>query len=570
MLVPLLFEDSVQGVVHVISYEAGVYQEYLLRFLESLAIFTANAIVNAQLYKQAQDELAERRRAEAALARERTMLRTLIEHIPDGIYAMDTQGRKILANRADLVHMGASFEFEVLGKTDLEWFGEAGKQYYEDDMYVIHSGVPIVNKEEHSVTKKGEQRWALTTKLPLRDAQGQIIGLVGISRDITEQKLATQALKESERLFRQLLDLIPHYISIRDSEGKFIIANLAFAQSVEMTPEELIGRFLLDVAMDSAEARQILESDQQVITSGIIQSFPDQTYTDRFGIIHWLEITKVPIEVRGKTAVLEIGIDVTNYKLTEAALRESEMRYRLLNEELEKRVQERTAQLQAANQELESFSYSVSHDLRAPLRTLDGFSLALLEDYSERLDEQGKYYLQRIRTASQRMAALIDDLLMLSRVTRAEMQLSTINLSQIARSIIEEWQIEQPSRQVTFIAPPQILVRADLNLMRIMLTNLLGNAWKFTSKHPTATIELGEMQQDGQRVIFLRDDGAGFDMAYADRLFKAFQRLHKDTEFEGTGIGLATVQRIIFRHGGKIWVYSEVERGTTFYFVLPD
>ena len=333
------------------------------------------------------------RQREEELVEQHSLLRTLIEHMPDGIYAMDAQGRKILSNRADLLNMGAQFEFEVLGKTDLEWYGEAGKQYYEDDMYVIRSGVPIVNKEEHAVSRKGRQRWVLTTKLPLRDAQGQIIGLVGIGRDITEQKLANQALKESERLFRQLLDLIPHYISIKDSEGKFIMVNSALAQSVEMTPEELVGRFLLDVVMDQAEARFMLENDQQVIADGIIQTFTDQTYTDRFGITHWLEVTKVPIEVRGKTAVLEIGIDVTNYKLTEAALRESETRYRLLNEELEKRVQDRTAQLQAANQELESFSYSVSHDLRAPLRTLDGFSLALLEDYAEQLDEQGRYCL---------------------------------------------------------------------------------------------------------------------------------------------------------------------------------
>jgi len=239
-----------------------------------------------------------------------------------------------------------------------------------------------------------------------------------------------------------------------------------------------------------------------------------------------------------------------------------------LNADLERRVIERTARLEALNRELEAFSYSVSHDLRAPLRSIDGFSQSLLEDYAGRLDDTGRDYLCRVRAASQRMAQLIDDLLNLSRITRAEIYREEVDLSALARSIVAELQKSQPERPVEFTIAPGLAAEGDARLLRIALENLLNNAWKFTSKHPAARIEFGAMEQEGQTVYFIRDDGAGFDMAYADKLFGAFQRLHTASEFPGTGIGLATVQRIIHRHGGCVWARGEVERGATFYFTL--
>jgi signal transduction histidine kinase len=225
-------------------------------------------------------------------------------------------------------------------------------------------------------------------------------------------------------------------------------------------------------------------------------------------------------------------------------------------------------QLTQANRELEAFSYSVSHDLRAPLRSINGFSLALLEDYAEKLDEQGKDYLKRVRAASQRMAQLIDDLLNLSHVTRSEMRHETVDLSALSRAIAAELQRTQPERQVTFVIAPGLVASGDVRLLRVVLENLLGNAWKFTGKHPTAKIEFGVTQHDGRPTYFVRDDGAGFDMAFGDKIFGAFQRLHSMTEFEGTGIGLATVQRIIHRHGGQVWAEGAVEQGATFHFTL--
>jgi signal transduction histidine kinase len=238
------------------------------------------------------------------------------------------------------------------------------------------------------------------------------------------------------------------------------------------------------------------------------------------------------------------------------------------HDELEQRVEERTAQLAAANKELEAFSYSVSHDLRAPLRSIDGFSLALLEDYTERLDEEGKNHLQRIRAATQRMGMLIDDLLNLSRMTRAEIRKETVDLSSIAQSVARGLQEAQPERQVEFRIEDRLEAKADARLVRVVLENLLGNACKFTSKRSSAYIEFGKTHQNGNSAYFVRDNGAGFDPAYANRLFGAFQRLHGTTEFPGTGIGLATVQRIIHRHGGKIWAEGAVEKGATFYFTL--
>lgn len=251
------------------------------------------------------------------------------------------------------------------------------------------------------------------------------------------------------------------------------------------------------------------------------------------------------------------------------ALRKMEAELRSLNTELEKRVHERTAQLEAANREMEAFAYSVSHDLRSPLRAIDGFSQVLQEDYGYVLDEQGRKNLQRVREATRHMGVLIDDLLRLSRFSRTEMHIGQVNLSEIVQEIAKELKEAQPERAVDFEIAPDIWVNADANLMHIVLENLLQNAWKYTSKHPAAQIEFGTFMRDGRPFYFVRDDGAGFDMSHAKQLFGAFQRLHRSADFEGTGIGLAIVQRVIQRHGGRIWADAAVERGATFYFFIP-
>lgn len=232
-------------------------------------------------------------------------------------------------------------------------------------------------------------------------------------------------------------------------------------------------------------------------------------------------------------------------------------------------IRRHAAELEAVNRELEAFAYSVSHDLRAPLRSVDGFSQALLEDYADKVDEQGREQLQRVRAGAQRMGLLIDDLLNLSRVTRAEIRREPVDLSGLAESIAQELRQTEPRRQAEFAITDGLIAQGDARLLRVALANLLNNAWKFTAPHPSARIEFGVMQQPGGGVAyFVRDDGVGFDMAYVDKLFGAFQRLHSTTEFPGTGVGLASVQRIIHRHGGRVWAEGATEKGATFYFTL--
>jgi light-regulated signal transduction histidine kinase (bacteriophytochrome) len=256
-----------------------------------------------------------------------------------------------------------------------------------------------------------------------------------------------------------------------------------------------------------------------------------------------------------------ISKDITERKKTERQIAR-------MNDELENKVIERTKMLRIANKELEAFSYSVSHDLRAPLRSIDGFSQALIEDYGDTLDTTATNYLSRVRSAAQRMSTLIDDMIKLAKVSRTELSKKRINLSDIAISISKSLEEMDPNRDAEFIIQPHLHVMGDENLMKVVLQNLLENSWKFTSKERTTRIEVGSKTVDHQIVYFVRDNGAGFDMNYAKKIFTPFQRLHKETDFPGTGIGLSTVQRIIHRHLGKIWAEGEPGEGAVFSFTM--
>jgi light-regulated signal transduction histidine kinase (bacteriophytochrome) len=260
-------------------------------------------------------------------------------------------------------------------------------------------------------------------------------------------------------------------------------------------------------------------------------------------------------------AVLAFVVDLRDRKRHEEALQR-------LNQDLEQRVAERTQALESANYELEAFSYSVSHDLRAPLRAIQGFSRLVETQYAGQIDDQGKDMLRRVSAGAQKMSRLIDDLLDLSRISRQAMRIGPVDLSSLAREVVDELHAGEPGRRTEWTIAPQLVAAGDPGLLRVVLQNLIGNAWKYSSRREDARIEFGLMQTDGRPVYFVRDNGAGFDMAYAKKLFGAFQRLHTTSEFPGSGIGLATVARILHRHGGKAWAEGRVGEGATFYFSL--
>lgn len=335
--------------------------------------------------------------------------------------------------------------------------------------------------------------------------------------------------------------------------GEITDVNFAAIQATGLSREKLIGTDFSSYFTDPEKAR---ESYQQVFDHGYVTDYPLTIRHADGKLIDVLYNASVYKDERGNVlGVFAAARDVTAQKQAELE------------------INRRTAELQVANQELEAFSYSVSHDLRAPLRAIDGFSQALLEDCADQLDDTGRNYLNRVRAATQRMGHLIDDMLELSRIARMEMRHEPVNLSGMAIEILTELQKSDPERKVEWHVQPDLKASGDPRLLRVALDNLLGNAWKYTGRQQQPRIEFGlasANDDEGTKEYFVRDNGAGFDMMYADKLFGAFQRLHTTSEFPGTGVGLATVQRIIHRHGGKVRGEGKPDQGATFYFSLLD
>jgi PAS domain S-box-containing protein len=420
----------------------------------------------------------------------------------------------------------------------------------------------------------------------------QVAVLMNAVWKAVQWRQAEEALQRSEANYRQLFEQAADPIFIVDISGKFEEMNSNGLALLGYSRAEILGINLRDlIPAQDLERVPFLSNRLQAGEHVLVE----RRLKRQDGSLIDLEISA---QLLPDGRALGVARDISAHKRAEAQAQEaqeqlhsllaaSDVSRRVLlsmiedqklaqeqihrlNAELEQRVSERTAQLKVVNQELESFAYSVSHDLRAPLRALDGFSAALLLDYPQALDEQGRHYLNRIQQASHHMGELIEDLLSLSRVTRRDLQRERVDLSALAGEIAATLQKQDPARRVVFDIQPDMDVQADPHLMRIALDNLIGNAYKFSGTRPHAHIRIGLLEQDGQRVYYVQDNGVGFNMAYAGKLFAPFQRLHGVNEFPGTGIGLVTVQRIIHRHGGRIWPEADLECGATFYFTLEE
>jgi PAS domain S-box-containing protein len=542
------------------------------------------------------------------------LLGTVLENVGDGIYLKDCQSRMLLANPAYLQTLGKT-QAEVLGRSEAEILTDSASAaaVLQNDRQTMERKTAAVF-EETVVTPQGKRVY-LSTKSPWLDRDGRVIGLIGVSTDITERQAAEQALRESEqRISRKLESILSPDVDIGEIELHEII-NIEALQSlmndfyeVARVPIAVVdnsGKVLVRAGWQEICARfhrvhsetlkNCMESDTYLTTgiaavefklykcknnlwdaaTPVVVGANSGAYHHEYrvvwadGSLHWIASHgKAYFEgagrERGATRLVGVTTDITDRKLAENEALQ-------LNANLEARVKERTAQLQESNRELEAFSYSVSHDLRAPLRSIEGFAKILLRDYSGKpLDATAADYMQRMSDASQRMGHLIAELLTLSQLTRIEMNRKAVNLSEFARDILADCKSREPNRLVSTEIQAGLVANADPVLVRVALENLLGNAWKYTSKTDAAHIAFEAGVQQEELVFCIRDNGVGFDMPYANQLFAPFQRLHQSDEFEGNGIGLATVQRVIRRHGGRIWAESKPGEGAVFYFTLGE
>ena len=538
--------------------------------------------------------------AAAALRESEDRFRGLTQSAPVGVFETDPKGDCLFVNNRWC---------QITGLTVAEAMGKGWRRslHPEDRDRVFDECNQSVKErrpfqlEYRFQRPDGSSAWVFGQDNARQNSAGEITGYIGTITDITERRQAEAARRTIAEQMRSLFENAPFGIFHFVPEGRLLKANPAVARMLGYaSPEALIAatsNLPTQIYADPGKRPQIVDAMMQ--REGWVH-YDEVIWRRQDGRLITVEMNgRKVLDGGGAVAYLEGFVaDITQRKLAEEQLQaaqrettrllavavesrqallgtledqnEAEDEVRRLNAELEQRVRERTAQLEAANKELEAFSYSVSHDLRAPLRSIDGFSRILLEDYAAKLDEEGQDSLRRVRAASQRMGDLIDDMLKLSRVTRNEMQPGTVDLSALAHTIMAELEQEEPARRVEWVIADGLAVQGDAALLRVAMQNLLGNAWKFTSKQPQARIEVGATQRDRVRTHFVRDNGAGFDMAYAGKLFGAFQRQHNAAEFPGTGIGLATVQRVLHRHGGRIWAESAVGQGATFFFTLPE
>ncbi|MBM3392054.1 MAG: PAS domain S-box protein [Betaproteobacteria bacterium] len=507
-------------------------------------------------------DLTERVAAEAAIRASEQWHRSMLDNAPEGVWIIGPDECTVEANAQLCELLGYSPE-EMRGRKPTDFTDEANSGVFE--LQKARRWTQLKRVYEIDLRRRdGRNIPVQFSAIGLLDAAGSPMAVLAFVTDLTQRRRDEQTLRESEARHRLIVDTALDAVISMDCEGCVTEWNGEAERMFGYRREAVLGRPIAELIVPPRLREAHRQGLKRYLATGkgkVLGTRIETTAMRSDG-------SEFPVDLAIATVGDGSGLFFSAFvrDITERKRHEEEMRRH--RQELELRVAERTQALQRANRELEAFSYSISHDLRAPLRAINGFSHLLEEDYAASLDATARGYLARVRAGSVKMGALIDDLLELSRVSRHEMKLEEVDLSALAAEIAAELTTGEPGRRVEWIIAPGLDARCDAGLMRSALANLLGNAWKYTSRREHARIEFGAEEKDGGRVYFVRDNGAGFDMKFAGKLFGAFQRLHSPAEFPGTGVGLAIVARIVRRHGGEIRAEAHPDEGATFRFTL--
>jgi len=502
------------------------------------------------------------RAAQKRLRESEANLHMLIEGVTDyAIYLLDPGG-KIVSWNAGAERLNGYRAYEIIDQTFSRFFTQEDQQNGLPQRLLAEARIQgSIEDEGWRVRKDGSRFWANAVINALQKEDGSLYGFAKVTRDLTEQKRVEETLRETSETLATIVKTFPLAIIVTNLQGFVTLWNHAAETTFGWTADEAIGKPNPIIPTDKQD--EVRHVCQQIIEGrSLIESETERVRKDGVRIAVSFTATTLGNKEGQPNGILAIIADITERKQAEKDIIS-------LNTQLEQRVIKRTSQLEAANKELETFAYSVSHDLRAPLRAVDGFSKFVLEDYENKLDTEGKRLLNLIRINTQKMDQLISDLLNFSQVSRRELRYSEIDMKQMAISMFNETAQDDVKDKIRLTVDQLPEAFADPTFLKQVWLNLLSNAIKFTSKKRKPDIQIGGKVENHSNTYYIKDNGVGFNPEYGHKLFGVFQRLHKSDDFEGTGVGLAIVQRIIHRFGGKVWAESEEGKGATFYFSLP-